>query len=280
MILDQVKADVAAQLDAQAKLGVDITRVDNVPEVGPVNRGVWQQIANVTAVFADLNRSTELSASDNPKDVAFAYTYFIRAMTVSLERFSAKYVDIHGDGVFGLFSGRGSMFDATACAITMRTLVENEVSQRFLEDAASDWELTAGIGIDRGTLLVRRLGLRGTKQNEVWAGKPLNMAAKLSSLSSGNQVIVSDRMFARYQNFSELRQRALLYSCGCNDNGRVRGRGLDAPKGTTTYLWNKERVPQNLGFDFLDLYRLRTKWCDHHGTEFCEALITGQNPGR
>ena len=108
MILDQVKADVAAQLDAQAKLGVDITRVDNVPEVGPVNRGVWQQIANVTAVFADLNRSTELSANDRPRDAAYAYTYFVRAMAVSLERFSAKYVDIHGDGVFGLFSGQGS----------------------------------------------------------------------------------------------------------------------------------------------------------------------------
>ena len=279
MKLDEAKADVATQLKQQSELGVSITRVDDVPETGPVNRGVWHQIANVTAVFADLNRSTELSANDRPRDAAYAYTYFVRAMAVSLERFSAKYIDIHGDGVFGLFSGQGSMFDATACAITMRTLVEKEVSERFLKDASSDWELTAGIGIDRGTLLVRRLGLRGTKQNEVWAGKPLNMAAKLSSLSSGNQVIVSDRMFDRYRNFSELRQRALLYSCGCNDNGRVKGRGLDAPKGTTTYLWNKERVPHNLGFDFPNLYRLKTKWCDIHGAAFCEALITGQKPG-
>lgn len=280
MILDQVKADVATQLTQQSELGVKIDPVDDVPEVGPVNRGVWQQIANVTAVFADLNRSTELSANNRPEKAAFAYTHFVRAMAVSLERFSAQYIDIHGDGVFGLFSGSGSMFNAAACAITMRTLVENEVAVRFRKDASVNWNLTAGIGVDQGTLLVRRLGLRGTKQNEVWAGKPLNMAAKLSSLSSGNQVIVSDRVFARYRSFSELRQRALLYSCGCNDNGRGRGRGLDAPKGTTTYLWNKERVPQNLGFDFLDLYRLKTKWCDIHGAEFCEALITGQQPRR
>lgn len=278
MILDQVKADVAAQLDAQRKLCVNITAVNDVPETGPANRGLWFQIPNVTAVFADLNRSTALSAADNPKDAAYAYTYFVRAMAVSLERFSAKYVDIHGDGVFGLFSGQGSMFAAAACAITMRTFVENEVSQKFRGDASSNRSLTAGIGIDRGTLLVRRLGLRGTKENEVWAGKPLNMAAKLSSLSSGNQVIVSDRMFARYENFSELRRRALLYSCGCD--GNVLGGGLGTAIGTTRCLWDRERVPQNLGFDFANLHRLKTKWCNRHGAEFCEALVTGQRRGR
>ena len=277
MKLDEVKDDVAAQLKQQSELGVKIVPVDDVPETGPANRGVWYQIANVTAVFADLDRSTELSASNRPEKAAFAYTHFVRAMAVSLERFSAQYVDIHGDGVFGLFSGSGSMFNAAACAITMRTLVETEVAPRFQEDASSDWDLTAGIGIDRGTLLVRRLGLRGTKQNEVWAGKPLNMAAKLSSQADSNQVIVSDRMFRRYEQFSELRRRVLFWTCGCS--GSEVGAGLDAPIGTTTYLWSKEPTPQDSGFDFLNLHRLKSKWCDTHGAAFCEALITGQKPG-
>ena len=43
--------------------------------------------------------------------------------------------------------------------------------------------------------LVRRLGLRGTKQNEVWAGKPVNMASKLSSLAGPNEVVASARVF-------------------------------------------------------------------------------------
>lgn len=277
MKLDEVKDDVAAQLKQQSELGVKIVPVDDVPETGPANRGVWHQIANVTAVFADLNRSTALSANDRPKDAAYAYTYFVRAMAVSLERFSAKYVDIHGDGVFGLFSGQGSMFDAAACAITMRTLVEKEVSQRFLKDASSDWELTAGIGIDRGTLLVRRLGLRGTKQNEVWAGKPLNMAAKLSSQADSNQVLASDRVFAQYNKAHRLRRRVLLRSCGCS-NG-ITGAGLNAPIEQTKPLWETDPAPQDLGFDFLNLYRLKSKWCDIHGAEFCEALLTGQKPG-
>ena len=278
MILDQVKAEVAAQLDAQARLGVSITRVGNVPEVGPVNRGVWHQIANVTAVFADLNRSTELSASDNPKDVAFAYTYFIRAMTVVLDRFSAKYIDIQGDGIFGLFSGKNSQFLAAACAVTMRTEMERDVAVRFRKDAAGKWNLTAGIGIDRGTLLVRRLGLRGAKLNEVWAGKPVSTAAKLSSLARSNQIVASNRVYNQYSQFPPERRQAILRSCGCQ--GRVRGRGLDLPARSATRLWDQGSAPKNLGLDFEHFHRRKEPWCDFHGAEFCEALLTGRRRSR
>ena len=215
--------------------------------------------------------STKLSTNESPQDAALAYTYFIRAMAVVLEKFSARYVDIQGDGIFGLFSGSGAIFRATAAAITMKTLVKRDVAIRFQEDTDADWDLTAGIGIDQGTLLVRRLGLRGTKQNEVWAGKPVNIAAKLSSLASPNELIVSDRMFGLYQNASELRQRALIWSCGCN--GGKRGAGLDMPIGQTTYLWEKETTPDDLGLDFDNLHRLKSCWCPIHGSEFCEAIV-------
>ena len=122
---------------------------------------MWWQIRGVTAVFADLKRSTDLSTFGDPRDAAIAYTYFIRAMTVILDRFSAGYIDIQGDGIFGLFSGRGSEFLAAASAITMKTQMERDVAIRFNQDASTERELEAGIGIDHGTLLVRRLGLSG-----------------------------------------------------------------------------------------------------------------------
>ena len=268
--------DVSSQLDDQAELGIQVTRRNEVPEVGPTNAGIWFQIPQVTAVFADLKSSTELSATASPRVAAIAYTYFIRAMAVTLERFYARYVDIQGDGIFGLFSGQGSTFLAAACGITMKTLVERKVSARFTRDASTDWELTAGIGIDQGTLLVRRLGLRGTKQNEVWAGKPVNMAAKLSSLAVSNEMVVSDRVFALYERGSRLRQRALIWSCGCD--GGVEGAGLDATIGHTSCLWEKELAPDDQGLDFTNLHRLSSLWCVTHGREFCDAIVTGRRP--
>ena len=277
MILDQVKADVAAQLDAQAKLGVRIRPFENVPETGPANLGVWFRVRNVTAIFADLNRSTELSAADDPKEAAFAYTYFARAMTVILDRFSAKYIDIQGDGIFGLFSGENSQFLAAACAVTMRTQMEKYVAVRFRKDASGKWNLTAGIGIDRGTVLVRQLGIRGIARNEVWAGKPVSMAAKLSSLARSNRIVVSDRVFNQYEQFPRQRRQALLRSCGCN--GRVRGRGLDSSATQVARLWSEHTVPKGLGLDFEHFHRRREPWCDYHGPEFCQMVATGQRRG-
>lgn len=267
---------MASQLDDQSDLGVQITRRNEVPDEGPTNKGVWYQIPNVTAVFADLKRSTELSTEGKAVDAAFAYTYFIRAMALILDRFSARYVDIQGDGIFGLFSGDRSTFLAAAAAITMRTQVQREVAARFRNDASADWKLTAGIGVDCGSLLVRRLGLRGTKQNEVWAGKPVNVAAKLSSIADSNGVVVSQRVFDQYEGASQLRKRALLHSCGCE--GDVQGSGLAAPLRETVYLWDRDAVPQGLGLDFENLFRLGSKWCETHGAEFCETIVTGRRP--
>jgi class 3 adenylate cyclase len=282
--LDNVLADLTSQLDAQAKLGVQITVRNEVPEEGPINKGLWYRVPNVTAVFVDLKRSTELSADSSPETLAFAYTYFVRAIVLIFERFESNYIDIQGDGVFALFSGPQSEFYAVASAITARTQIERDIADRFEKDTSTDWELTAGIGIDRGMLLVRRLGLRSTNQkgpkgaklNEVWAGKPVNMAAKLSSVACSNQVVVSDRVYSRYQEASHIRQRALLWDCGCCEE--VRGDGLDIPIGETKCLWTEEPAPEDMGLDFDQLYRLESKWCCVHGAEFCETIVTGCRP--
>ena len=276
MILDDVTAAVSAQLHDQSMLGVEIQAKALVPEKGPVNGGVWVRVPNVTAVFADLKGSTELSATCTPRAVARAYTYFIRAMTIALERFGARYIDIQGDGIFGLFSGKGSAFHAAACAITMRTHVEDKVEPRFKKETSNDWSLTAGFGIDQGALLVRRLGLRGTKQNEVWAGTTVNVAAKLSSLASPNEVVVSPRVFDQYLRASELRRRALLWDCSCDSVAQ--GAGLEIPAGQTDCLWYEGRVPEGLGLDFEKLFWTELGWCELHGPEFCEALIANRLP--
>ena len=276
MLLDEVLADLTTQLNAQAKWGVKIQAEKKVPHEGPVDKGLWFQIHNVTAVFVDLKRSTALSANSSPKPSAFAYTYFVRAMAVIFERFGSNYIDIQGDGVFALFSGPQSEFCAVASAITARTEIEFNIAERFEEATATDWELTAGVGIDRGTLLVRRLGLRGTKQNEVWAGKPVNMAAKLSSVAGSNQVVVSERMFSQFRKASCTRRRALLWDCGCCED--VEGDGLDARIGETECLWTQEPAPAEMGLDFDQIYRMESEWCCVHGAEFCETIVTGRRP--
>ena len=274
-MLDSIYSEVSKQVDEQKKLGVQITRVNDVPDQGPTNKGLWNEIPNVSAVFVDVKNSTDLNSSDNYlQDAARTYTYFVRAMTIIFERFSARYVDIQGDGLFGLFSGTNSLFKATACAITMKTYIEGKLAKQLKRENRVDWELSAGIGIDKGRLLVRRLGLRRVEQNEVWAGTPVNVAAKLSSIAEPDQVVVSERVFNDFNGAPKLRRRAIIWSCGCNSTGR--GRGLDVGAGKTSCLWTKDDAPDNIGLDFEHLYRLNSAWCITHGSEFCEAIVTGK----
>ena len=197
-------------------------------------------------------------------------------MTVIMERFSAGYVEVQRDGIFGLFAGQGAMFLAASSTITMGTQLEEFVAPKFKKDASVDWDLKIGIGIDRGTLLVRQLGLKGIEQNGVWAGMPVNAAAKLSSFGGPNEVVVSDRAFSGYERSAKVRQRALIWSCGCRRGSR--GPGLTAGVSQTPKVWTKHAAPKNLGMDFASAYRRDTDWCEFHGAEFCEALITGKGP--
>ena len=272
LILDEIVAEVASQLDQQAGMGVRIAQQDDVPDTGPARGGLWLQIPEATAVFADLKGSTKLNTQDGAKAAANAYTYFTRAMAVIMDGFQARYVDVQGDAIFGLFSGKGSRFLAAACAITMKTQVETVVAERFRRDTSAGWYLAAGIGVDRGTLLVRQLGLRGTGMNEVWASTPVNVAAKLSGLAGPNEVVISERVFSDYEKSAKIRQRALLWDCGCRNGAK--GRGLDQRPGDARPLWKKTRAPGNLGLDFDYIHRLNQPWCPAHGPEFCEVVVT------
>ena len=104
----------------------------------------------------------------------------------------------------------------------------------------------------------------------------MNMAAKLSSVAGPNQVVVSDRVFAGYEASAKLRQRTLIWSCGCS--GRTHGAGLSVAAGQTSRLWANQAAPKNLGLDFGNVYKRNSGWCEKHGSEFCEAAVTGKRP--
>ena len=149
------------------------------------------------------------------------------------------------------------------------------IAERFRQDVSIDWQLRAGIGIDRGKLLVRQLGLRGTGMNEVWAGTPVNTAAKLSGVAGPNEVAVSEKVFSDYQQSAKIRQRALLWSCGCE--GSVRGGGdWTCPLDSQNIYGKVPPYPGIWGW-------ISTMFTDCvgpgvrvHGAEFCEVVATRQ----
>jgi class 3 adenylate cyclase len=149
---------------------------------------------------------------------------------------------------------------ALAAVVSFETFVANEFTPRVKE--ATDGVVIGGhYGIDCRTVLVRKLGLkivdgRSDRQNEVWAGKPVDMAAKLASKSTGNTVLASDRYYKM------LNGERVLLSCGCGNAGREK-----------KSLWSKEDLSGDDRFDFDTAMVLRSNWCKTHGKEYIRDIV-------
>jgi class 3 adenylate cyclase len=250
--------DYISEEEAIYTEGTKITNVSRIPETSDIpltNPNVWMKVKDVICVFVDMKNSTKLSAGSNPTTTAETYRLFTSTAVKLFHEVDAPYIDIKGDGVFALFDG-DQPHRALAAAVTFKTFATESFIPKIKGKTGVD--VGVHVGIDCKTVLVRRLGLkrygdRTDRQNEVWAGKPVNMAAKLASLAKNDEVIVSDRFFSLLTNEKALR------SCGC-------------PADKVVDLWEKLEF-DDARFDFSVAHKLGSSWCKTHGADFCENLL-------
>lgn len=241
------------------KKSVSITERNKIPDTKNIpieNPTHWLKIPNVICCFVDMEGSTKLSASTHDKSTAKAYRLFTQTAIKIFDKFGSPYIDVKGDGVFALFD-EDKPYTALAATVSFKTFVDEHFTPLVKEK--TEQEIGGHFGIDQKTVLVRKLGLkryddRTDRQNEVWAGKPINMAAKLASLSTGNRLWVSDRYF------KNLEDEKALYSCGC-------------PDGEKASLWQEEDLSNESRFDFDKAHSLGSNWCETHGKSFCSSLV-------
>lgn len=235
--------------------------IPDTTEIPIQDRTRWFRIRNIICVYVDMLGSTQLSASTNESATAGAYQLFTGTAVAIFDSFEAPYIDVKGDGVFALFNG-DQPYRALAAAVTFKTFAKEEFVPKVKEATG----LTVGchIGLDKKLVLVRKLGLkrhaeRSDRQNEVWAGKPVNMAAKLAAKTVDGELLVSDRFY------ESITDECARYSCGCN-------RGQTGP--AKTLLWSLVDLSSDSKFDFNTAYCLKSQWCAIHGNDYCEKLLT------
>lgn len=234
---------------------VDTLRIPkNVDSIPTELSDKWLKIENVVCVFVDMKNSTELSATKYASSTGRVYTLFTGTAVRIFRELGASYIDIKGDGVFALFDF-DKVHHAFVSAVTFKTFV-NEV---FTTKVANKTSVDTGvhIGIDQSTLLVSKIGLRknqtrGDMHNEVWAGKAVNMAAKLSGLSPENEIYVSDRFYTK------LKATEAKYSCSCD---------------TVKLLWEPKDLSNDARFSFDKAHVLKSGWCKKHGADYLQRIL-------
>jgi class 3 adenylate cyclase len=235
---------------------IDARKIPATTDIPLDDPNTWIRIPDVICVYVDMKDSTKLSAGNTDSVLAGAYQLFTGTVVRLFDEFDAPYIDVRGDGAFALFD-RDQTHRALAAAVTAKTFVHEE----FIPALANrcDEKVGSHVGIDRRQLLVKRIGFRRhagrtDRQNEVWAGRTVNMAAKLASRSADNEILVSGRYHKTITSEKALR------SCGC-------------PIGEKVDLWTKVDVSEDERFDFKTAYSLKSNWCPTHGREFCESLL-------
>ncbi len=238
---------------------VSITEHNTIPDTTTIpiqNPLHWFKIKDVICVFVDMKGSTKLSATTHDRSTAGVYQLFTGTAVRLFHDLDAGYIDVRGDGVFALFN-RDEVYRAIAAAVTFKTFAHYTFAPKI--KGKTRLEVDAHIGIDQKTVLVRKLGLkthadRTDRQNEVWAGKPVNMASKLATMGEAGDLLVSDRYYEKIDH------RLVRKSCGCNGEPRD--------------LLEEVDVSEDPKFDFDKAYRLVSPgWCTVHGQEFYAAIL-------
>lgn len=231
-----------------------ITNQNTIPLQIPLNGNTWLKIPNVICVFVDMIGSTTLSARKYPKSTASIYRLFTSTAVRIFNELDTPYIDIKGDGVFAIFN-QNQIYRALVAAISFKTFANSEFLPIIKKEGL---ESGCHVGIDQADVVVKRLGFRrkgdsSDRHNEVWAGKPVNMAAKLASLSKHNELYVSDRYF------SNLKDDKALKSCDCSEPEE---------------LWKTVDLSNETKFDFDIAHVLESNWCKIHGKEYHKYLLS------
>ncbi|RNE62188.1 hypothetical protein [Cryobacterium tepidiphilum] len=249
-----------AKIDTEPKVVLkDVDTFDvNDLEIGPT----WHRLTDIVAVVFDLKSSTNLEKGRTAEGTASIYDAGIGGVVRTLNDFGADFVDIQGDGGFGLFWGPQAYVKAMCAAITIHTF-----SSKFEAQLEAKWDEVPAtgfkVGLSSGPVMVKRVGLERhlDMQEPVWAGRPVNYAAKAAQQADPERIYVTGSIWDQIS-----QNDYLAFSCGC--------RGGLAKEAPPALLWNPirlDKIPDAQKFGL----SLESNWCDLHGELFCNQILSG-----
>lgn len=257
-LLDELVADTKDELSSMPEVveapdGVDVATL-------PIVARKWLRIPDTVAVVADLKNSTQLGFGSKGPSTASIYQAATGGIVKIFDRFAANFLQIQGDGAFALFWGE-QRFERAACAgITIKTF-SVDLTERIEAKWLGKPETGFKVGIGSGRVLVKRVGTprNPAQQEPVWAGKPVNYAAKAAQSADRHEMVVTGSVWDKFA-----ANDYLAFSCSC---------GL----GPSDTLWS-DHVIERLATDQPESCgrKLASAWCTEHGEEYCNAILDGK----
>jgi adenylate cyclase len=184
---DDVNEEVSTILASDFKIDVTDTFVvphstdglSTFPNLDAKTQGT--KLIETAVLYVDMRRSTALSLKHKRNTVAKLYSASVRAMTRCAAMYGGEMRGIIGDRVMMLFDSGNCFTQAVDTAVLINSVCQYIINEHFEHN-----EVTFGIGIDYGSMLAAKTGIRrhGNAQQSyrslVWLGRPANVASKLT----------------------------------------------------------------------------------------------------
>lgn len=267
MSINEYLNDTRNRAKGELTTSVEIVQAIAFPKPSSLalEKPIWKRIDDVVVVAADLKGSTKISYAKQDRVGARVYQAATGNCARILDHFDAAFIDIQGDGVFGIFHGERPRERAIAAAYTIKSFSSAGLgpllAEQFGIDAPALADTGLKVGVADGTLLAKRIGVRGDHNEPVWAGKPVNYATKCAQAADRHGIVITDRVFERLED-----NDYVIYSCGCVGGQEPE---LIAP------LWSNTSVPTLGGDSSCKVFPQATAWCEKHGDDFCSHIVAG-----
>lgn len=254
---DDVLETLAAPLEVQEK-HVNTFTAD---QIRSSLSNVWMKLPEVVAVAFDMVGSTKLGLKHHDSSAARIYQSGVGGAVKSLSTYGADFIDIQGDGGFGLYWGEKAHERALCAAITIKTFSLKFVERLIAKygDGLPDTGFKVGMHADR--TLVKKIGTlrKPDEQEPVWAGRSVNYSYKCAQAADAHQLIITDKVWQKFKN-----NDFVVYSCGCSE-------GVE-PSNNMWQSAEHEVLPEGKNL----VHILDSSWCVNCGPGFAEAIMKGK----
>jgi class 3 adenylate cyclase len=159
----------------------------------------------VTALFADIQGSTELIRDLDPEEARALVDPVLRLMIEAVHRYEGYVAQSTGDGIFALFGAPLAYEDhpqrALHAALAMQQAIREHVSRHAAQGRPA---IEARVGVNSGEVVVRTIETGGHAEYTP-IGLTAHLAARLQTLARAGSIAVSEHTRKLVEGYFELR---------------------------------------------------------------------------
>lgn len=159
--------------------GYVVPTTDNVTLAGGAKK------IEATFLYADLASSSRIAKELDQRVAAKFFKSFLQCSTNLISSNSGTVISFDGDRALGVFMGNTKNTNAAKCGLQINYVVKEIIKTKFENTYDSvknaSFNISHGVGIDTGEVLVVRGGVRGNN-DLISIGRAPNLAAKLSDI--------------------------------------------------------------------------------------------------